>query len=730
MEKKKIMLIACSLMAGRFSVAQTEDTTRQVSLSEVNVIASRIQKNNLETPASITVITAAQILERGYTSLADVLSDAGSIYLTGNGQVPGANESIFMRGANSNQTVILVDGVRMSDASTVNNTLDLSELPLADIDRIEIIRGAHSTLYGAGAIGGVISITTKQGKAQRGLHGTVDATGGTFGSKTSYGQGQASVRYMTGKGIFASAAVEKVLSTGMDATLDTVTDPAVYKNRDDDGWDRLYWHAGAGFKNQRLNLALNYQSTKMNTDLDKGAYTDDDNYLLTFRRNLFSANVSYKFSPVLSTQLSGGYTDTERNSDNDSSVTDAAGDYDHTVVQATYGGKFTTADWQLNAHFPKADFLAGVSYRKEEMEQHDYYLSKAFGTVFELKNDLDTISPAETFGVFLHADLNGSLIFRKCDKFNLAAGIRYNHHSQSGDFITGEINPSYKLSNDALVYFSWSAGFNTPSLYQYYAPDIYFPYDGTESIHLTRGNKDLKPETSSSFEFGIRQQVTEKILYQVSFFHSITKDLIEYVYLWNKSVAVDTLGNDFMRDDFRGDRYLNIGKQRTTGIEFSIQSTLHEKLKMVVNGSLLSGNIEYSPSLSINEQTDSQHVQLYSNGAYLEATTKVSGLVRRPNTASLSLIYSPVKSFSVIPAIRYVGSRNDIYYNSSLGPYGALSTNVIEDYTLLSLSLRWNISELFSVMLRGENITDQEYQEIYGFSTRGRSFYFSARFSF
>lgn len=726
-------------LVGISSLAQTTDSIRTMNLSQVNIIGSRIEKNNIETPASITVITSAQIIEAGYTSVADVLSETAGIYITGTGQNPGANESIFMRGANSNQTVILIDGIRISDASTVNNTADLSELSVSNVEKIEIIRGAHSTLYGSGAVGGIVSITTKNAN-KKGLIAKAALTGGTFQKETFDARASAMFGYHFKQGMYANAGVEKISVAGADATMDTITDPSQYNNRDNDDWDKLSYNANAGYRSNKLNADVNYSATVMKTDLDKGAYTDDDNYKLNFNRNMINGTIGWKPGSIISSQLSAGYTDTKRHSVNDSSIEDQAGTYDHNYIESTYSGKYASADWQMNAHFTNADFLIGLSGVNEEMKQEDYFFSydKNYG-IYESSTNLDSINPLTTISTYLHAEIRGSSLHKLIngsfseftDRVSVTGGARLSKHSLIKSQIAYDVSVSLKTGENALLYFTQSTGYNNPSLYQLYAPTTYTPLDGSASTGLTLGNIDLKAESSRSFEIGFKQNNSGKFQYTVSFFHSVTENLIEYVYLWDKGIGIDTLGNDpWNRDDFRGDRYINIGKQTTTGIELDIMAYLSSKLILEANVSLVSGKIEYNTSGTITSQTNGENVQLYSTGAFLGSKTRTGSLVRRPSEANLKLVYNPVKRLQIAPSLRFVTARNDIYYESSLGPYGALGINVVDAYTLAGLSFNWNAGRGFNLNIKGDNLLNEKYEEIHGFTTRRRSLYATISYSY
>jgi vitamin B12 transporter len=262
-----------------------------------------------------------------------------------------------------------------------------------------------------------------------------------------------------------------------------------------------------------------------------------------------------------------------------------------------------------------------------------------------------------------------------------------------------------------------------------YAPEVYIPWDGSAGTGLTRGNSDLEAESNQSFEAGFRQRVNEKFSYSFSYFHSITNNLIEYVYLWDGNVSIDSLGMG-IGDDYRGDRYLNLGKQTTNGIEVSIQAAFTEYLSLEANATLASGFIEYAPEDVIESQTAGEHVQLFSNGAFLNKASETSTLVRRPSEANLKLIFSATKKVTLIPSLRYVTSRDDVYYDGGLGPFGALSTNSVDAYTLVNLALNINPTKHVSINVRSENMLNEKYQEIHGFATTGRSLYASVKYSF
>jgi vitamin B12 transporter len=280
-----------------------------------------------------------------------------------------------------------------------------------------------------------------------------------------------------------------------------------------------------------------------------------------------------------------------------------------------------------------------------------------------------------------------------------------------------------------LLYATYATGYNAPSLYQLYDATPYYTWDKNYTTGLTRGNKNLKAETSKTFEVGYKQTLGNLSL-SVAYYTTEVSNVIEYVYLWNKDVAIAELGTDFNRDDYRGDTYINLGTMYTQGIELGVNSKISEKLNLSANVNLTSGKLNYRPHTIDTAQTGCNHVQIFNTGAFVyDKSVDVQGLTRRPSTANISLTYMPLKRVALNASIRYVGPRGDVYYESKLGPYGALATVSVEHYTLLDLSARVAIYKGLSASVRVENVTDKKYYEINGFTTRGRGVYVTLRYS-
>ncbi|HVZ50934.1 MAG TPA: TonB-dependent receptor plug domain-containing protein, partial [Pseudolabrys sp.] len=159
--------------------AQDNSSNNPITLPTIVVSPTTVATPAAEIGSSVTVVTAAEIERKQQRTVADVLATVPGVNVVQNG-TPGTQTSVFIRGTNSNQVKVLLDGIDISDPSNPTGGFDLGHLMTYDIERIEVLRGPQSGLYGGDAIGGVISITTKQGSGPPKATGYVE--GGSFGT--------------------------------------------------------------------------------------------------------------------------------------------------------------------------------------------------------------------------------------------------------------------------------------------------------------------------------------------------------------------------------------------------------------------------------------------------------------------------------------------------------------------------------------------------------------------
>jgi vitamin B12 transporter len=146
----------------QISISAQQIDSIKVIFKETVVTATRTETPYYAIGSSVSVITSKQISERHLQTVVDVLREVPGLSVIEQGG-PGKLANVFIRGSNSNHALVIVDGITMNDASSPNNAFDFSSLNTDDIERIEIVRGPQSTLYGSDAIAGIVNISTKQG---------------------------------------------------------------------------------------------------------------------------------------------------------------------------------------------------------------------------------------------------------------------------------------------------------------------------------------------------------------------------------------------------------------------------------------------------------------------------------------------------------------------------------------------------------------------------------------
>jgi vitamin B12 transporter len=715
--KKEKKVWALTLLAfwwlspNQSNAQQQTDSIKTTTLDEVVVTATRTEQPIIEVPRSVSVISKEMIRHKAYNSLGELLATEAGVYVVGSGQTPGTNQSVFLRGANSNQVVVLIDGLRVTDPSSPNGAIDLSEISLAGVERVELIRGAHSSLFGGSAVGGAINIVTRK-ESRDGFHGDVSLQPGSLGNGGLSVQGDVNLQYRFLSGWYLQGGVFSQRVKGLNATVDTVAaGPGKYKTADDDDFTKLDFTSKAGFRNEKWDVFLSARNSFQRAEIDDGAYNDDDNAYLEYDRMVFGYNASYAFSPMFKLGFAGSLSPSRRYLVNDSSFVDTNKTYDRTFVENTYHGK--TQSHEVVMHYNKGmtKGILGAGQYREKMDFNTFYFSNAFGFPFTSKVDYDTINTsAITNYVFAQVTL-------KVEKFNVGAGTRLSHHSRFGNFWTFELNPSYQLQN-MLFYGSVSTGYNAPTLYQLFDPSRSF------GSTVSRGNIRLKPETSLSVEVGAKREFANGSHVTVSAYSSTTKDNIEYVNLWNRETSVEELSfNDYIND-----LYINVASQKVVGIELAARLNIG---KFYVQGNVtrIYGEVTVDPGDVNTVETQGHHVQLYNYGVFLREDVTVNTLARRPRFTAFSEVgCKPNDDLTVLVAYRHLGGRNDVEYNSNLGPYGALDANKVARYNLIDFATRYRLNESVHLAFQVENLFDTTYSEINGFQTRGRSFYLKAGF--
>jgi vitamin B12 transporter len=491
----------------RASAQQAPPTDNNLALNPVTVTATRVPTPESEVGSSITVITSEEMQRKQEQTLPEALADVPGLNVVQTGG-PGGTTSVFIRGANSDQTKVLIDGMDATDPAT--GTFNFEHVLTWDLDRVEIVRGPQSGLYGSDAIGGVINIITKKGTGPAQFTGSVE--GGTFGTQNQNGAASGSL-----------GRFNYYFDVAHAQTLDTPVTPVdlVPPGRPDalqgDSYDNrtLSTRLGANLTdNFDLGVVARYVDTTLNFTGDDflgpedQKSTEDD-------QQLFTRGTAHlvSFGGVLDQTLGLAYTKFDQ-SDLDPNVPDA--------VASLFNGDQVKVDWQGNIKLTEGQLL--ILRAEHQLQQ----LSEPVGA--EITDNAGVIQLNSSFG----------------ERFFNALSVRYDDYQPFGGKPTFRIAPAVLFPETGTkLKASVGTGFKTPTLAELFEN---FPSFGFFA------NPDLKPETSIGYDAGFEQAVLNKrVQFGATYFHNNIDNLINI--------------NDTATS------YVNIGKATTYGVESFVAYT-------------------------------------------------------------------------------------------------------------------------------------------------------------
>jgi len=544
MTKKILTLIAMAA-----TVQSYAQTTPSKDLDDVIVTANKIEQKQSSTGKVVTVIGKEQIEKSAGKTVAQVLNEQAGITINGANNTLGSVQTVYMRGANPGRTLILLDGIPVNDPSQISSDFDLNFFSINDVERIEICKGAQSTLYGSDAIAGVINIITTKKDVSTPFNVKATAAGGTYGTF----KGNAQVYGKAGKFTY-TARYAKLKTDGFSSAYDS----SGKGNFDKDGYDGNATNASVQYQASKNLLVKAYTMySQYKTDLDAGAFADDKYYHLN--NNYFSTGTGFQFKNDALT-LVGNYqfAQTNRSYHRDSLDQDVFSYY----VDNKYFAKTQFAELYANVKLGAGfSLLEGADYRYASMN-NNYFSVSGYGPY--------SSSFADTS--MSQGSMYASLLFNN-KKLNVELGGRLNVHSRYGSNYTYTFNPSYAISNHYRVFGSIASGFKAPSLYQLY---------GGAYV----GNLNLQPEKSVNYEIGLQQQY-KLITNRLVFFYRDIKNGIDY----NNNTST----------------YFNYVGQIVRGVEFETNIHPVEKLNITANYTYLSGTEQ---TLNRIDNTDTSYSYL------------------------------------------------------------------------------------------------------------------------
>lgn len=509
--------VMVSLLAGTTVVwggtAFAQEDLQEFALDDMVVTASRVPTQKVDTPADISVITKEEIADQNYASASDALRAIPGVNVLGSGAKGSSmgQDKILLNG--DERVLVLVDGRRMNLGSSGNSSADWLP-PVNAIERIEVLKGGGSALYGTDAVGGVINVIMKKG-SDIGNHVTVKAAGGSFNAE----------QYA----ISASGSTDSGLGLIVSATKERRGE---YKFKNANGKSQLLKNSG-------------YDDTGVIVKLDQKV-GEDNRIGVNFEHINAEGGSPFGYSGF-------GNTDSHKRISNNVALR-----YDWNESSDERGYVQVYKNYQ-HAHFRSPDAGNQSNFTDSTMgieAQQNFKFSDTDELTVGLEYYKTTVDNAALYAG--KRDINNKAIFAEnrwefAPSWQLNAGLRYDHHSKYGSEFTPKVALNKKFDENSNAYLSWGRVFNAPT-----TDDLYWYQPGWGMF----GNPDLKAEKGNVWTLGGNTKLGDKTTLSGSIFYSDIDDAIGWLY---DSTTYQS-------------KAVNINKEKRRGLEVSLNRDFDDNL--------------------------------------------------------------------------------------------------------------------------------------------------------
>lgn len=554
-----LILTAMASPVWAADTASTDDSAVS-HIDTVVVTASKTKETIKAAPQAVEVITAEDMKKLGADNLVTGLQLADNLSLSGATQ-SGTGNQVMLRGMDSRHTLILVDGKRMSgeDTAQTANIYLLNRINLSNVERVEIVRGASSALYGSDAMGGVINIITKKNAKE----------GGTVGVSTGNREITNWYSYSTGKqgrwNVNADARFTKVREINVKSSSSTASNP-VYNQ------PSLYGNK------QYYNLSTTYD------------FENANNNELRFDASYWTA-------------------DLQTSSSNKASI--ARYNQDGYDLSMTYSGKTDKNEYQIRTYYDRLnrEYRPASSSLNEDGKYYNFVV-EAHDTMYV--NDDHTLTFGGEYrknyyeGTRLEdaaaheVDSVAAFVedtWQVNDKWIVQPAVRFEHNDQFGSNVSPKIGTTYNFTDHFRVKANYGLGYRAPSI-----SDLYMNFSHTVGTFSYRilGNSDLEPEKSKNFDVSLEGE-KGKMFAKITYYDNRVKNLIDYT----------TVG---YISGFLTMKYVNIDEARIKGVESTWGYNFNDRLALKLTHNYIHGIDESDGSRLANRPRSISMAQLsYDN---------------------------------------------------------------------------------------------------------------------
>lgn len=592
MNKNFIRFSAFLALVTTCGYAQEKDSTKVSQLQEVVISDTKFAQSKEKSGKVITKISSNELQKKVGQSLASILSSIAGVEINGNQSANGKNLGYYIRGGKNQQVLILIDGNPVTDASGINFEYDLRLIPIDQVESIEIMKGAASTLYGSGAATAVINITLKK-SSKKSLQANAYVNIGSNNTATNHKyNGQDFNQGFSVNGILKKVNYLASLNSTETKGMSQIAEPSTDSNYDKDRFSRINYRSKIGFKaTEKLVLDFfgNYDKVTNDYDFPYDNTGFNDTNLNQSKTEQFRLGLSPKYAYTKGEfRLNSSFNKIQRNYQEYNSWTSG-------IEKSMYESRSVNVDAFNKYKFSSEFYLVtGVNYQFYDMRSETPYSTIAKDSIkFNMIDSYYTGVYTSDFGL------------------NINAGARLNVHSQYGNQLVYNVNPSFNFGEEISVKIlsSISTAFITPSLYQ-----LYSEY----------GTSTLTPEKNTTIESG----------FDVGFLNKkLTFNAVGFYREQNNSIGFDATYH------YANVEGLNKAKGIETGINYAVSDKINwnlnytftqvdEALNKLIPKHKVNGSVDFSATKRLFFNANYQYVDarldaFYDGTTYTTINTKL-----------------------------------------------------------------------------------------------------------